>query len=138
VETNSFGLAIVQYFFFLRRNDQLDLEEFKFTSHAGQYLPMIRQNYSKKITQEGSSPKAVGSAKQVSSIQEIGLEESRSDSKLQLYFIWQERDNFGIIDPAPISITATENTALKVKLPFNVKIILQDEIEHNFEDNPCL
>jgi len=32
--------------------------------------------------------------------------------------------NFGIIDPKPIKITPTENTASKVKLPFNVKIML--------------
>jgi len=48
VETNSFGISIVQYFFFLRRNEDLDLEEHKFTPHNMQYLPMIRENYKKK------------------------------------------------------------------------------------------
>lgn len=44
---------------------------------------------------------------------------------VKLYFLWSDREgNVGVIDPKPIPITATENTDLRVKLPFNVKIMV--------------
>lgn len=48
---------------------------------------------------------------------------------MRLYFWWRDNEGReGVIDPPRITITATESEPNKTRLPFNVKILLKDEI----------
>jgi hypothetical protein len=55
---------------------------------------------------------------------------------MRLYFWWCDNESReGVIDPQPITITATESEPNKTRLPFNVKILMRDQIECNFESD---
>lgn len=83
VETNQLG-NLVHYFFFLRKNTETALEEYKFHIHDFPSMNIIKKAYMNQEKKE------------------------QPDNSIQLYFIWwDKKGSCGVIEPKPVNITST-------------------------------
>ena len=112
IETNHLG-TLSHYFFFMRKNPETELEEHQFTAHNLPAKNIIKQSYLFPKEQE--------------------QDEGQRDNTLQVFLVWGDKEGHGgVIDPKPITISANENSSSLLKLPFNAKVLLVDEVEFDF------